>query len=46
VTIDRDEAFICDRSLRSDRFRSATGYAPPSWDAMVGELAADQRNYR
>ena len=30
-----------DRSLDSTRFRSAFGYAPPSWDQMLDELAQD-----
>ena len=30
----------CDRSLDSSRFRAAFSYAPPSWDAMLDELAA------
>jgi len=30
-----------DRSLDSTRFRSAFGYAPPSWDEMLDELAQD-----
>ncbi|HKA44159.1 MAG TPA: SDR family oxidoreductase [Burkholderiales bacterium] len=34
---------VCDRSLDSSRFRTAFGYAPPSWDAMLDELAADLR---
>ena len=29
-----------DRSLDSSRFRAAFGYAPPSWDQMLDELAA------
>lgn len=33
--------FHCDRSLDSTRFRQLTGYAPPGWDSMVKELAAD-----
>lgn len=33
--------FHCDRSLDSTRFREATGYRPPSWDAMLAEMAAD-----
>jgi dTDP-4-dehydrorhamnose reductase len=32
-----------DRSLDSTRFRQAFNYAPPSWDAMLGELAAEIR---
>ena len=30
-----------DRSLDSTRFRNAFGYAPPSWDQMLDELAHD-----
>ena len=30
-----------DRSLDSTRFRNAFGYAPPSWDQMLDELAQD-----
>lgn len=43
VEIAADDAFACDRSLRADRFRAATGYAPPSWDEMLTELADDAR---
>ena len=35
--------FRCDRSLNSARFRRLTGYTPPSWDRMIGELAADHQ---
>lgn len=35
------DEFECDRSLDSTRFREATGYRPPSWDAMITELAED-----
>lgn len=35
-----DDAFECDRSLDSARFRAATGYVPPSWEAMLTELAS------
>lgn len=31
----------CDRSLDASRFRAATGYAPPGWDAMLDELALE-----
>lgn len=34
-----DDSFKCDRSLNSDRFRGATGYQPPSWQAMIAEMA-------
>ena len=43
VEIAADDAFACDRSLRADRFRAATGYAPPSWEEMLTELADDVR---
>lgn len=43
LVIEPDEAFHCDRSLDSARFRSAFCYAPPSWDAMIDELAASAR---
>ena len=41
VTIVPDDTVVCDRSLDSTRFREAFGYAPPSWDAMLDELATD-----
>ena len=40
-----DEIFHCDRSLDSSRFRAATGIVPPSWPAMIQELAADKNSY-
>jgi dTDP-4-dehydrorhamnose reductase len=33
--IQPNDDFILDRSMDSTRFRSATGYAPPSWLALV-----------
>jgi dTDP-4-dehydrorhamnose reductase len=36
-----DDSVVCDRSLDSKRFRQAFGYAPPSWDAMLDEIAAE-----
>lgn len=32
---------VIDRSLDSSRFRERTGWTPPSWDAMLEELAAE-----
>ena len=46
VEIVPDEAFRCDRSLDSSRFRAEFGYAPPSWDEMTDELAASIREAR
>jgi dTDP-4-dehydrorhamnose reductase len=36
-----DKEFRCDRSLKSDRFRDEFRYTPPSWKAMVDELAQE-----
>jgi len=46
VMIVPDVEFVCDRSLDGARFTAATGYAPPSWDDMLTELAADIRHRR
>jgi dTDP-4-dehydrorhamnose reductase len=43
VDIVADDTFVCDRSLRADRFLAATGYTPPGWDEMLTELARDIR---
>ena len=40
IEIQPDEDFFCDRSLDSSRFRQLTGYQPPSWNAMIDELAS------
>ncbi|MFL3666584.1 MAG: dTDP-4-dehydrorhamnose reductase family protein [Verrucomicrobiota bacterium] len=37
--IEPNDQFVCDRSLNADRFNQATGYTPPSWEAMISELA-------
>jgi dTDP-4-dehydrorhamnose reductase len=34
-----------DRSLDSSRFRAATGWLPPTWEAMIREMAADPTPY-
>jgi dTDP-4-dehydrorhamnose reductase len=38
-----DDTFVCDRSLNSSRFREKTGYQPPSWKAMIEELASQPK---
>jgi dTDP-4-dehydrorhamnose reductase len=43
VSIQRDDAFHCDRSLDGARFAAATGFAAPSWDEMLAGLAAEIR---
>jgi dTDP-4-dehydrorhamnose reductase len=40
IKIETDEVFECDRSLDSSRFRTAFAYQPPSWAAMIDELAS------
>jgi dTDP-4-dehydrorhamnose reductase len=37
-----DDALVCDRSLNSTPFREQTGYAPPSWNEMIRELAVSR----
>ena len=34
-----DTKFKCDRSLDSSKFRREMAYCPPSWEAMIDELA-------
>lgn len=38
IEIAPDEAVVIDRSLDSSRFRAATGYVPPQWDALVAAM--------
>ena len=38
VTIEPDDSVVIDRSLNSSRFRTATGYVPPSWSQMIIEM--------
>ena len=45
VELDPDESLVIDRSLDSSRFRAATGWVPPSWDAMIAGLASDPTPY-
>ena len=37
--IEPDDSFVCDRSLDGARFNQETSYRPPSWEAMITELA-------
>lgn len=39
-----DDDFVCDRSLVSERLRTATGYQPPPWTEMIRDMAADHRS--
>ncbi|HEX7294742.1 MAG TPA: SDR family oxidoreductase, partial [Pyrinomonadaceae bacterium] len=45
VEIEPDQTFVCDRSLDDTRFRSATGFKPPTWEEMIEEMARDQTPY-
>ena len=45
TTLEPDDSFVCDRTLDASRFTNATGYRPPTWAAMVAELAADPTPY-
>jgi len=46
IQIEPDAAFLCDRSLNSDRFRTATGFLPPSWPEMIREMHQDPTPYQ
>lgn len=45
IVIDPDDQFFCDRSLSGARFSTATGWRPPTWEAMIEELSADWPSY-
>ena len=45
VAIEPDDRVCIDRSLDSSRFRTATGFAPPSWPEMIHDLANDPTPY-
>ncbi len=45
IEIERDESFVCDRSLVMERFSAEMGYAPPAWEAMVAEMREDRTPY-
>ena len=45
VEIEPYDAFRCDRSLRSDRYRAETGFRPPAWPEMIEEMAQDETPY-
>lgn len=45
ITIERGTEFFIDRSLLCDRFKYETNFTPPSWTAMIEELASDPTPY-
>lgn len=45
IEIEPYDKFVCDRSLDSTRFRSLTGFQPPSWREMVIDMYNDSEMY-
>ncbi len=45
IEIEPDADFQIDRSLDSQRFREATGFAPAPWPEMIEAMAADSTPY-
>jgi len=45
IAIDPDDQFFCDRSLSGTRFTIATGWRPPTWEAMLQGLASEWPHY-
>lgn len=45
ITIDSDDQFFCDRSLSGAHFSIATGWRPPTWEAMLQGLAMEWPHY-
>jgi len=41
IKIIADDSFVINRSLSAEKFSQATGYTPPSWDALIRELHDD-----
>jgi dTDP-4-dehydrorhamnose reductase len=45
IEIVRDGTVKIDRSLKSARFKTATGYEPPGWEEMISAMTADPTRY-
>ena len=45
IFIDSDDQFFCDRSLSGMHFSTATGWRPPTWEAMLKGLAMEWSRY-
>ena len=45
IVIDSDDQFFCDRSLSGLHFSTATGWRPPTWEAMLQGLAMEWPRY-
>jgi dTDP-4-dehydrorhamnose reductase len=44
TTIVKHDEVVIDRSLDSSRFRSATGYNPPSWEKMIARMNEEYKS--
>lgn len=38
IAIEKDDKFVIDRSLNTQRFQKATGYTAPGWDELIGTM--------
>jgi dTDP-4-dehydrorhamnose reductase len=45
VSVTRDESFVIDRSLNSEKFESTTKYTPPRWNKLIEELKVNSSFY-
>lgn len=45
IEIQRDDSFVCDRSLNGERFHAATGIKIPSWTDLIERMRADDTPY-
>lgn len=45
IHIEPDDTVVADRSLNADRFRTATGFVPPSWVDMIEQMYQDPTPY-
>ena len=45
IRIESNTDFVCDRSLDSTKFRSATGFRPRSWREMIQDMRQDPTPY-
>jgi dTDP-4-dehydrorhamnose reductase len=41
TVIEPFQDFLCDRSMKSEKFRTCTGYRPPVWDMLISEMHQD-----
>ena len=45
IEIEKDEQFVCDRSLNGERFARETGIVAPSWEVMIDDLVGEAGVY-